>query len=60
MRVIDDGQGFDTTAAKAGSYGLQNMRERALEIGGVFKVISFPNQGTRVEVRVPIVNVGDS
>ncbi|WP_455662048.1 sensor histidine kinase [Pradoshia sp.] len=60
MRVIDDGQGFDTTSAKAGSYGLQNMRERALEIGGVFKIISFPNQGTRVEVRVPIVNVGDS
>ena len=60
MRVIDDGKGFDTTSAKAGSYGLQNMRERALEIGGTFKIISFPNQGTRVEVRVPIVNVGDS
>ncbi len=60
LRVIDDGKGFDTTSAKSGSYGLQNMRERALEIGGAFKIISFPNQGTRVEVRVPIVNVGDS
>lgn len=60
MRVIDDGKGFDTTSAKTGSYGLENMRERALEIGGTFKIISFPNQGTRVEVRVPIVNVGDS
>ena len=60
MRVIDDGKGFDTATAKTGSYGLQNMRERALEIGGVFKIISFPNQGTRVEIRVPIVKLGDS
>lgn len=60
LRVIDDGKGFDINTAKAGSYGMDNMRERALEIGGTFKIISFPNQGTRVEVRVPIVKMGDS
>ena len=59
MRVIDDGIGFSVDEAKAGSYGLENMRERAIEIGGILKVISVPKQGTRIEVRVPLVNVGE-
>ncbi len=59
MRVIDDGVGFLAEEAKAGSYGLENMRERAIEIGGTLKVISVPKQGTRIEVRVPLVNVGE-
>jgi len=59
MRVIDDGVGFTADEAKAGSYGLQNMKERAIEIGGILKVVSVPKQGTRIEVRVPLVNVGE-
>ncbi|WP_125572520.1 sensor histidine kinase [Lacticaseibacillus songhuajiangensis] len=55
LRVIDDGVGFDTSqASAAGSYGLQNIRERAAAIGGTARVVSFPNQGTSVEIRVPI------
>ncbi|WP_077301048.1 sensor histidine kinase [Virgibacillus pantothenticus] len=53
LRVTDDGVGFDMGKLKTGSYGLQNMRERAYEVGGSYKVISFPNQGTRLEVKVP-------
>ncbi|PFG03692.1 sensor histidine kinase [Bacillus sp. es.034] len=61
LRVVDDGLGFDVNESKVtSSYGLQNMRERAIEIGGTFKVVSVPNKGTRLEVKVPVVeNEGD-
>lgn len=55
LRVVDDGIGFNVEDVRAGSYGLQNMRERALEVGGTCKIISLPNQGTRLEVKVPQV-----
>lgn len=55
MRIIDNGIGFDVNVSKASSYGLQNMRERALEIGGTLQVISVKNQGTRIEVKVPSI-----
>jgi two-component system, NarL family, sensor histidine kinase LiaS len=53
LRVLDDGVGFDVDASKAGSYGLQNMYERAMEIGGTVKIVSVKNKGTRLEVKVP-------
>ncbi|MBM7587887.1 NarL family two-component system sensor histidine kinase LiaS [Bacillus pakistanensis] len=60
MRIVDDGVGFSVEEAKTGSYGLQNMEERALEIGGSLKIISVPDKGTRLEVKVPIVkSVGE-
>lgn len=55
LRVVDDGVGFDVETEKAGSYGLQNMYERALEIGGTMKIVSMRNKGTRLEVKVPII-----
>lgn len=61
LRVVDDGVGFDTTKdVAAGSYGLQNIKERAASIGGTARVISFPNQGTSVELRVPVTKEEDS
>jgi len=57
MRVVDDGIGFQVEQAKsAGSYGLQNMEERAKEIGGTLKIVSLPGKGTRLEVKVPILS----
>ncbi|MEN2466882.1 sensor histidine kinase [Ornithinibacillus sp. JPR2-1] len=55
LRVKDNGVGFDMNTVKTGSYGLQNMKERALEVGGTIKIISLPNQGTQLEVKVPII-----
>ncbi|WP_066052579.1 sensor histidine kinase [Robertmurraya korlensis] len=60
MRVVDDGIGFDVEESKAGSYGLQNMHERAVEIGGTCKIISVKNKGTRLEVKVPLMRKGES
>lgn len=55
LRVIDDGVGFDWDPAqsKAGSYGLNNINERVNSMGGTLKIISFPNQGTSIEIKVP-------
>lgn len=56
LRVIDDGIGFDPEKEqKAGSYGLMNIRERVSAMGGTLKIISFKNQGTNVEIKVPFV-----
>src|SRR5690625_2728828 len=55
LRVVDDGIGFNINKVKTSSYGVENMRERAYEIGGTFKVISLPDEGTRLEVKVPIL-----
>lgn len=54
LRVVDNGIGFDLEKVRTGSYGMQNMEERAYEVGGSFKVVSLPNQGTRIEVQVPL------
>ncbi|MBB6447333.1 sensor histidine kinase [Bacillus benzoevorans] len=59
LRVSDDGVGFNQDENKAGSYGLQNMYERAREIGGNLKIISLPNQGTRLEVKIPNLMDGE-
>lgn len=59
MRIVDDGIGFEAAETKAGSYGMQNMHERALEVGGTLKVISMKNKGTRLEVKVPVLMNGD-
>ncbi|MFV2047379.1 sensor histidine kinase [Metabacillus sp. YM-086] len=55
MRVTDDGIGFELEEGKTGSYGLQNMHERAVEIGGSMKIVSLKNKGTRLEVKVPVL-----
>jgi len=54
LRMTDDGVGFNVNEeSKSGSYGLQNIRERAAEIGGTLKIVSLPGNGTRLEVKLP-------
>jgi signal transduction histidine kinase len=55
LEIADDGQGFDLEAAKhKGGMGLASMRERARVMGGTLIIQSAPDQGTTVEVRVPV------
>ncbi|MBP0725879.1 sensor histidine kinase [Bacillus sp. RG28] len=56
VRMIDDGKGFDLEKRKNGSYGIQSIIERAKEIGGNAKIISVPDRGTQIEVKVPLVD----
>lgn len=59
LRVVDDGVGFDTTQTKVGSYGINNIHERAAQMGGTSKIISFKGSGTSVEIRIPLVGESD-
>ncbi len=34
LRIVDDGKGFDMETIGTGSYGLENMKERAQDLGG--------------------------
>lgn len=54
--VADDGAGFDVIRAPnhaSGHFGLIGMQERSRKIGGTLRVVSAPQQGTRVELHVP-------
>ncbi|WP_078549963.1 sensor histidine kinase [Litchfieldia alkalitelluris] len=55
LRISDNGIGFDVNSERStpGSYGLQNMYDRATEIGGTLKIVSLLNSGTKLEVKVP-------
>jgi signal transduction histidine kinase len=55
VEVRDDGKGFDPAyAAMRKSFGLLGMRERATVLGGSIDIISMPQQGTVVSVRIPM------
>lgn len=54
FRVQDNGVGFKQNDEKVGSYGLQNVKERAIEVGATCKIVSVPSQGTIVEVKLPV------
>lgn len=53
MRIVDDGIGFDVNDRSSG-YGLRNIEERVNSMGGSFKVVSFENQGTVINISVPV------
>jgi PAS domain S-box-containing protein len=56
--ISDDGIGFDVQAAlnKKGDKGLGliGIRERLNAIGGVYRIISAPGQGTTLQVEIPL------
>jgi signal transduction histidine kinase len=54
FEVRDDGVGFDTAVAGAGS-GLQGIADRLSALGGSVEITSTPGVGTTVAGRVPAV-----
>ena len=58
VSVADDGQGFDVAkvmqSPQAASFGITNMRERALLLNGSFVIHSRPGGGTTVTARLPL------
>ena len=54
--VRDNGRGMDSTVAskgRDGHYGLQSMRERAARIQAQLQLITAPNLGTTIELKLP-------
>ncbi|WP_017728662.1 sensor histidine kinase [Halalkalibacterium ligniniphilum] len=60
MKLIDNGIGFDLAEKKHGSYGLQTMRERMNEVGGVLDIVSVPEKGTQLEAKIPVAWKGEA
>ena len=56
--VRDDGKGFDPAAPRQGHYGLVNLRERALKVGGAVTIDSRPGAGTHITFTVPLGHSG--
>lgn len=56
LSISDDGKGFDFESGfqKPGHWGLKNMQERAAQVRGTCKITTAMEQGTQVEVRVPL------
>ena len=54
LSIIDNGNGFDPAQISQGSYGLQTMKERMIEIGGLLQVKSAKGKGTQIEAKVPL------
>lgn len=53
--VKDNGIGFiREKGLTSGGVGLATMRERAERIGGVYNILTSPEKGTTIEVRIPI------
>lgn len=52
MTIEDDGKGFNVTKARKG-IGLKNIDSRVREIGGIAKVFSEIDKGTKFEISIP-------
>lgn len=58
VQVADNGNGFTPTAIQHAGFGLRNMRERMVAVGGTVAVESAPGAGTRVVCVYPLGSVG--
>lgn len=57
MTITDNGVGFKSDPGQQGTVrgnGLRNMRKRAEAMNGSLKIISAPESGTSVELRIPL------
>jgi PAS domain S-box-containing protein len=52
LTIIDDGRGFDIKKIDQGGLGLPNMKERALQVNGKYKITSIPGVGTKITATV--------
>jgi PAS domain S-box-containing protein len=59
VTIEDHGAGFDTAAPSSssgdgGGFGLLNVKERLLSIGGELTLTAMPHHGTRAVIRIPL------
>ncbi|MGN6421314.1 MAG: two-component regulator propeller domain-containing protein [Pseudobacter sp.] len=57
MTITDNGVGFRSNSGQQGTVrgnGLRNMRKRAEAMNGSLQIISAPESGTSVELRIPL------
>lgn len=64
LEIKDDGVGFDISSISAsydqrGSLGMINMRERAELVNGVLRTVSAEDEGTTIQVLIPLTEDGE-
>lgn len=64
VSVVDRGAGFDSRnhvirVTPEGGFGLFNIRERALHLGGSFELSSQPGRGTEVVLTIPLAHTAE-
>jgi signal transduction histidine kinase len=58
LRIQDNGEGFDPKIPLPGNHlGLWSMQKRVDQFGGCFILESAPGHGTKINIRIPLVNV---
>ncbi len=57
LKVEDDGRGFDQASVSENRLGLQIIRERAQDVGGTIAIHTEIDQGTSIEVNLPILTL---
>jgi signal transduction histidine kinase len=60
VEIRDDGRGFDPATRDPDHFGLQSMRGRAEEVGGLLTISSLPGKGTVVRVEATTERNGPS
>ena len=53
IQIKDDGVGFNLRKSKKG-IGLKNMKSRVEKLNGTFVILSAPNEGTQIRIKIPI------
>ncbi|MBE9129140.1 MULTISPECIES: sensor histidine kinase [unclassified Coleofasciculus] len=56
LSIRDNGRGFHLEQTTTG-FGLQGMRERALVLGGSFKIVTAPGEGCQIIANFPLLRV---
>jgi len=56
LEVTDDGRGFDPKRRLTGHFGLANLRDRAALVRGTTRIESGSGKGTRIIVRLPMLD----
>lgn len=60
ISIQDNGKGFDASADPAFGNGVQNMKKRIEDMGGVFAIQSQPGKGTRLSFVVSLPHKRDA
>ena len=62
LTIVDDGVGFDETilSNKKRGIGLRNLRNRTILVDGILNIYSKINQGTKIVLRIPLVELNET
>ena len=55
FKLVDDGIGFQADQRDKSRYGLRNIEDRVQDMAGDFRLLTAPNQGVSLDIRIPLL-----